>query len=256
MEAALLGGGGDDDDGACEPSVAEVRNKAAAAMEAALLGSGGDNDDGACELSVAEVRNKAVAAMEAALLGGGGDDDGACELSVAELQEVEAVFNNCIEMHAGRIPASAAAQLLESLSFSARRLSIVETSLAQAKAAGAFLDLREFSRLALLLRDAGSPKSEPLLSGSLASGSPSSGSPTSPLFGSPAKALRRSRSLGSIASEPKPQGRVASLREPLEPLPQILRRTSRGSGRRQFRRCSSVCLFDQRLAPPSVSAIY
>jgi hypothetical protein len=206
-----------------------------------------------------ELLLKAAAAIEAALLGGNGDDDHrACEFSVAEFQEVEVVFNNCIEMRAGHIPASAAGHLLDGLGFSARRLAVVETSLAQAEAAGAFLDLREFSRLVLLLRDAASPNSESALSGSPASGSPVSGSQRSPLFGSPAKALRRSRSHGSLArefAEPKPHGRVASLRAPLEPLPQMLRCTGRSSGRRQLRRCSSVCHFDQMRAPASFQSI-
>lgn len=206
-----------------------------------------------------ELLHKAAAAIEAALLGGKEvDDDEASEFSDAEFQKVEAIFNNCIEMRAGHIPASAAAALLDGLGFSTRRLAVVETSLSQAEAAGAFLDFREFSRLALLLRDAGSSKSESPLSRSPASVSPVAGSPRLPLFGSPAKALRRSRSHGSIArefAEPKPHGYVASLRAPLEPLPQMLRCTNRGSGRRHLRRCSSACHFDQMLAPASVQSI-
>lgn len=214
-----------------------------------------------------ELLRKAAAAIEVALLGGkvGNVDDGACEFSADEFQEVEAIFNSCIEMRAGHIPASVASSLLDGLGFSARRLAIVETSLAKAETAGAFLDLREFSRLALLLRDAGTPKSVSPVSGppvfglsmsrSTVSGPASTGSP---LVGSPAKSLRRSRSHACLACEfadPKPHGRVPSFRAPLEPLPQTLCCRNRGSGRRHLRRCSSACHFDKMLAPASVQII-
>lgn len=187
-----------------------------------------------------ELLRKAAAALEAALLGSkGGDNDEACEFSAAESQNVEAIFNSCIEMHAGHIPASAASSLLDRLGYSSRGLAIVETSLTQAEIAGAFLDLREFSRLALLLRD----------------GTAVQASGLAPLSGSPAKALRRSRSHTSLArefAEPKPHGRVASLRSPLEPLPQRRHCASRGSGRRHLQRCSSACHFDSMIAPATV----
>lgn len=189
-----------------------------------------------------ELLRSAAAALEAALLGGNASNDHACQLSVAESHDLEAVFNSCPEMRAGYIPASAANSLLERLGYSGRGLSIVETSLAQAEDAGANLDLREFSRLALLLRDSDKVQ---------ASG-------VSPLFGSPAKALRRSRSQAGLARESagsKPMGRVASLRSPLEPLHQRHRCASRGSGRRHLKRCSSACHFDLMLAPASVQLI-
>lgn len=187
-----------------------------------------------------ELLRTAAAALEAALLGGeGGEDDNAGEFSVAESRNVEAIFNSCIEMKAGHIKASAASSLLDVLGYSGRGLTIVEASLAQAEAAGAFLDLREFSRLALLLRD----------------GAAAQASHSPPLSGSPAKALRRSRSHASLVrefAEPKPIGRVASFRAPLAPLPQRRNCAKRGSNRRNLRRCSSACHFDLMLAPATV----
>jgi len=194
-----------------------------------------------------ELLRKAAAALEAALLGSEAvDNDAACDFSAAEPQNVEAIFNSCIEMRAGHIPASAASSLLHRLGFTGKGLSIVETSLAQAEAAGAFLDLREFSRLVLLLHDGHAVQESPI----------------APLSGSPAKALRRSRSHASLAREfvePKPHGRVASLRSLLEPLPQrrscASRGSGRGSGRRHLQHCSSACHFDLMLAPTTVQII-